>query len=128
MKKNFFKKLAVSVSTASAAVLAGTATVLADDGGDADWMKSGDGSGGVFSGLMDKVKTIGQDAYSLLVVIGVAVMVVCLIIAGINFALTKNGNKKQENMSWVAYIIAAGFLIGAATTIVGIVMKASSSI
>ena len=108
-------------------VLADETTPAATEGV-ADFLKNGDSNGGIFSGLVDKIKTIGQDIYTLLLVLGVVCLVVCVAILGITQAATKKGTTQHDNKGWAFNIAIGGLFIFGAVTIVGLIGSIAGSI
>lgn len=120
MKKQL-KKLIAGASTCIASLSSLCAPVFAEDG--VDWIKNGADDGGVFSSLLTKVKGLGQDAYSLMIVIGAAVAVICLIALGISLMVAKQAQKRDENKTWLVYVFIGGVVISGGVSIAGIIMK-----
>lgn len=90
---------------------------------DVEWIKEGSDDGGTFSSLLAKIKGLGQDAYSLMIVIGAAVAVICIVALGISFMVVKQAQKRDENKTWLVYVFLGGVIVSGGVTIAGIIMK-----
>lgn len=85
-------------------------------------------SNGAFSGVQTQVRKVGGSAFTfvqtLLIIAGIA----CFAAAGINFSITKNSAKHQENKSWI-FRIFIGLGIGfTAATVVSLVYDVISGV
>lgn len=96
--------------------------------GVADFLDGDDKSGGVFAPLIDKIKSLGQDAYQLLMVIGIIGLVVSILVLAISTALTKKEQARTENKSWAVNIAIGACVLFGALSIVGIFASIGSGI
>lgn len=105
------------------------ATEAVEEGtGVADFLQDGDKSGGVFSKLIEKVKSLGQDAYQLLMVIGIVGLVASILVLAISTSLTKKEQARTENKSWAVNIAIGACVLFGALSIVGIFASIGSGI
>ena len=129
--KRFLTMLFMTLTTMSLSTVPVLATDAAPEGGDkfsTDWLKGGDSNGGVFSDLLDKVKSIGKDAYTLVMWIGITVLVIALVVAGILYGISKESGKKSENKDWIVGILIGAIIVGAAMTVIGLVLKVGAGV
>ena len=89
--------------------------------GVADFLEQGDENGGLFAPLVDKVKGLGQDAYQLVLVVGIVCLVLSLAVLGITTALTKRSQTQQDNKGWAVRIAIGGCVLFGTITIVGLI-------
>lgn len=85
---------------------------------DLDYLKTG--GNGAFDKLSNVVKAYFADAYQFLIVVGVALLVLAAVIAGILFGIMKDSAKVKENKSWLIRILAAVAIVALALTLVSI--------
>ena len=85
---------------------------------DLDYLKT-DGNG-AFDRLEGVIKAYFADAYQLLLVIGVAVLVLAAVVAGILFGVMKDSQKVKENKAWLIRILASVAIIATVLTLVSI--------
>ena len=97
-------------------------------GGVADFLGEGDADGGIFSSLIEKVKGVGQDAYQLILVVGIVCLVISLAALGITTALTKKSQTQQDNKGWAVNIAIGGCVLFGAITLVGIIANIATSL
>lgn len=83
----------------------------------------GDDSGGVFQEVVSATKATGQDAYTLMMIIGGFGGVLLLIAAFIYYAVAGSGNNKDQAKSKILVVILAVAGIFAAVFIVGLAQK-----
>lgn len=126
MKSKFLKKVMVLLMTAlltmSVPMVAFASDVPAEEGtGVADFLEGGSQDGGIFAPLIDKVKGLGQDAYKLMLVVGIVCLVLSIAVLGITTALTKKSQTQQDNKGWAVRIAIGGCALFGTITIVGLI-------
>lgn len=117
--KKFLKTVVAMVSMAPIMALNAVNTMAADVG--VDWVDDGAASGGIFSDIVAKAKSLGKDAYTLVIVIGAAGVVICLAIVGLSFVINKNSQKREDSKNWLVNIAIGGAFIFGAVTFAGII-------
>lgn len=136
MKSKFLKRVMVLLTTALL-TLSVPMVAFADEGekgaesatgGVADFLEQGDSNGGIFSPLIEKVKGVGQDAYQLILVVGIVMLVISLAALGITTALTKKSQTQTDNKSWAVNIAIGGCVLFGAITLVGIIANIATSL
>lgn len=127
MKSKFLKKVMVLLMTAlltmSVPMVAFASDVPAEEEGTgvADFLEGGSQDGGIFAPLVEKVKSLGQDAYQLILVVGIVCLVISLAVLGITTALTKKSQTQQDNKGWAVRIAVGGCVLFGTITIVGLI-------
>jgi len=85
---------------------------------DLDYLKTGGNN--AFDQLEQVIKAYFADAYQLLMVVGVAVLVLAGVTAGILFGVMKDSQKVKENKSWLIRILASVAIIALVLTLVSL--------
>lgn len=83
-------------------------------------IKAGDAGGGSLSEVVNGVKTVGRDIYTLFMWVGGFGCIIFLIIAALAFGISGQSNKRQEAKSWIGTIIITAIIIFAAVFIIGL--------
>lgn len=131
MKSKFFKKVVVLLMAALLTMSVPMVAFASEEGtaeGVADFLGQGDADGGIFSSLIEKVKGVGQDAYQLILVVGIVMLVISFAALGITTALTKKSQTQQDNKGWAVNIAIGGCILFGAITLVGIIANIATSL
>lgn len=83
-------------------------------------IKAGDAGGGSLSEVVNGVKTVGRDIYTLFMWVGDFGCIIFLIIAALAFGISGQSNKRQEAKSWIGSTIIVAVIIFAAVFIIGL--------
>lgn len=127
--KMFGAGLSSALMSLAVGVVPAFATEAVEEGtGVADFLEGGAQDGGIFAPLIDKVKGLGQDAYKLLMVIGIVGLVASILVLAISTALTKKEQARTENKNWAVNIAIGACILFGALSIVGIFASIGSGI
>lgn len=79
---------------------------------DFSWL--GGAGDGTFDGLTNKAKGVGNSAIKLVKTFGVIALVIAVMCIAVSFMVNKNANKREENKTWIIWLVIGGvFLFGA---------------
>lgn len=109
-------KVLSAVSVATAVMLPAGTAKAADD---YSFLTNTDN--GTFQGLTDTAKATGGSLYKLLMVIGVIGLAASLIFCGFRIAISKSGQKRDENKGNLVWICIGGIIIFGSMTIIGLI-------
>lgn len=114
----------LGLSFASAPVVAHAAGQGTESTGSYDISWIGGEGNGAFSQMEETVKQTGNSAYKLMMAIGAAGCLICIILLGIKLlANAGNGNKRSESLGAFVYVLIGGALIFGATGVVGLLQN-----
>ena len=106
-----------------------TVPVLADDDKfNTDWLKGGKKDGGIFSELLDKIKSNVKDVSTLVMWIGIVVLVIALVFAIILYGISNYSEKKYKYKKWIDGILIGIIFIGVAMTVIGLMIKVGAGV
>lgn len=112
----------LGLSFASAPVAVHAAGSASSGSYDISWI-GGEGNG-AFTQMEETVKQTGNSAYNLMMAIGAAGCLICIIILGIKLmANAGNGNKRAESLGAFVYVLIGGALIFGAVGAVGLLQN-----
>lgn len=83
---------------------------------------------GMFNDLINTVNDTGASANKLMIALGAVSVVITLGGVGLMIMLIKNGNKREENKSWLMAIVAGAMLLFGAASFAGILYQMGKSI
>ena len=122
------KMALTATAIATATTLANQSQVLAGvDVSSKINVTSGNSDGGIFKNAVNFVVNVGKDTYTLLVLTGMVVGIICIAAASISIMATKKSANRDENKNWVVYILFAVGGLSLAGSVVGMVMSAATS-
>ena len=123
------KMALTATAIATATTLANQSQVLAgvDVSSKINDVTSGNSDGGIFINAVNFVVNVGKDTYTLLVLTGMVVGIICIAAASISIMATKKSANRDENKNWVVYILFAVGGLSLAGSVVGMVMSAATS-
>ena len=79
---------------------------------DFSWL--GGAGDGTFDGLTNKAKGVGNSAIKLVKTFGIIALVIAVMCIAVSFMVNKNANKREENKTWIVWLVIGGvFLFGA---------------
>lgn len=79
---------------------------------DFSWL--GGAGDGTFDGLANKAQGVGNSAIKLVKTFGVIALVIAVMCIAVSFMVNKNANKREENKTWIVWLVIGGvFLFGA---------------
>ena len=122
------KKVMKALASAGGFIAALITRVKKISASELDWITGGDESGGSLSGLVETAKGLGQDAYTLMMIIGGAGLIICMIILALGLIFGKGPAKREENKSWALYVVLGGVVLSGVTTIAGLIMSIGAGI
>lgn len=95
--------------------LFGALTSMEEDtsrGEDFSWL--GGAGDGTFDSLNTKAQGVGNSAIKLVKTFGIIALVIAVMCIAVSFMVNKNANKREENKTWIVWLVIGGvFLFGA---------------
>lgn len=79
---------------------------------DFSWL--GGAGDGTFDSLNTKAQGVGNSAIKLVKTFGIIALVIAVMCIAVSFMVNKNANKREENKTWIVWLVIGGvFLFGA---------------
>lgn len=95
---------------------------------DEDFSWLGGAGDGTFDGLTNKAQGVGNSAIKLVRTFGIIALVVAIMCIAVSFMVNKNANKREENKSWIIWLVIGGVFLFGAIGAVGWLASVGSSI
>lgn len=93
---------------------------------DFSWL-GGDGDG-TFDALTKKAQGVGNSAIKLVKTFGIIALVIAIMCIAVSFMVNKNANKREENKTWIVWLIIGGVFLFGSLGCIGWLASVGSSI